>query len=162
MIHRHPAPLRNFDYIGLYYYSLTWCCFERKRLFREPDRVDLVKRQIMRASNETEIEIVAYCFMPDHLHQLVKGCSPTADCRRYMRLGKQYSGFHFSSRFNQRLWQRYGHDRVLWRDDQPRRVIRYIVENPVRAGLVDAPADYPFTGSLLHTMPDLLEWAYAW
>jgi hypothetical protein len=44
MIHRHPPPLRNFGYLGLYYYSLTWCCFERKRLFREQDRVDLGKQ----------------------------------------------------------------------------------------------------------------------
>ena len=95
MIHKHPEPLRNFDYVGMYYYSLTWCCDYRKTLFTHADRVDLVRSQLLRACGEAECELVAYTFMPDHVHQLIRGCSNTSDGRRYIRLAKQYSGFYF-------------------------------------------------------------------
>jgi len=40
-------------------------------------------------------------------------------------------------------------DHVLRRDEDLESVRRYIRENPVRAGLVDVPEDYPFSGSLV-------------
>ena len=160
MIHKHPERLRNFDYIGMYYYSLTWCCDYRKPLFRQADRVDLVRAQLLRACSETEFAIVAYCFMPDHLHQLVKGCSNTADGRRYMNLAKQYSGFYFKKAYGEKPFQKYGHDRFLRQDKDLRTIVGYIIENPVRAGLVQKVEDYPFTGSQLHTIKELMEWAY--
>jgi len=162
MIIKHPEPLRDFDYVGLYYYSLTWCCEDRQSHFSQSDRVDLVRQQFLRACGETEFEIVAYCFMPDHVHQLVHGRSLTADGRRYMKLAKQYSGFYFSKAYDQRLWQRYGHDRFLRKDEEPRTIVRYILENPVRAGLIVDPRDYPFTGSQIHTIDELFEWAYTY
>ena len=160
MIHKHPEPLRNFDYVGMYYYSLTWCCDYRKPLFTQADRVDLVRSQLLRACAETDFAIVAYCFMPDHLHQLVKGCSGAADGRRYIHLAKQYSGFYFNKAFRERPFQKYGYDRFLRHDKDPRTLVRYILENPVRAGLVARVEDYPFTGSQIHTVAELMEWAY--
>jgi putative transposase len=155
----HPAPLRNFDYIGMHYCSLTWCCYLRQTLFTQRDRVHLVRGQILRACEEAEIEIIVDCYMPDHLHQLIHGRSPTADGRKFIRKAKQYSGFHFAQQFEARLWQRFGQDRVLWNDRDIQRVVRYIIENPVRAGLAQRAQDYPFIGSHTHTLEELLKWA---
>src|SRR5688500_14827659 len=91
MIPLHPQPLRDFDYIGFYYYFLTWCCDYRQPLFTQPDHVDLVRAQFLRAENETGFASIAYCFMPDHVHKVMKACSPTADARQYIKLAKQYS-----------------------------------------------------------------------
>jgi putative transposase len=162
MIIKHPEPLRGFDYIGLNYYSITWCCDRRKPFFSNAAHVDLVRKQFLRAASETEIAIVAECFMPDHVHKLVKGCSPRADGRRYMKLAKQYSGYYFKQAYREALWQRYGHDRFLRKDDEPRTIVRYILENPVRAGLVGKVEDYPFIDSQLHTLEELIEWAYTY
>ena len=98
--------------------------------------------------------------MPDHVHQLVKGVSLEADGRRYIKLAKQYSGFYFERAFNERLWQRYGHDRFLRRDEEPRATVRYIIENPVRGGLAETVEEYPYTGSQIHSVKDLVDWAY--
>jgi REP element-mobilizing transposase RayT len=43
--------------------------------------------------------------------------------------------------FGDRLWQRYGFERVLRDDEATLDVARYILRNPVRAGLVDVPED---------------------
>lgn len=157
---KHPHPLKDFDYIGKHYYSLTWNCEAREPVFIQQDRVDLVRGQILRACREEEFEVIVDCFMPDHVHKLVRGRSSTADGKRFIKRAKQYSGFYFSQAFHQRLWQRYGHDYVV-RTFDLMRVAQYIIENPVKAGLVQRPEDYPFTGSHIYTFDELIKWAYS-
>ena len=41
------------------------------------------------------------------------------------------------------LWQRAYYDRAARKDDDIRRIARYIVANPLRAGLVQNIGDYP-------------------
>jgi REP element-mobilizing transposase RayT len=99
--------------------------------------------------------------MTDHLHLLVAGEDSDSDCLRFIARAKQYSGFYFAREFKARLWQRYGFERVLRADQATQVVARYILENPVRAGLVGRVEDYPFVGSFVHSLPELIEWAYS-
>lgn len=161
MIPLHPQPLRDFNYIGQYYYFLTWNCDCRQPLFVEADRVNLVREQFLRAEREAEFDNVAYTFMPDHVHKVIKGRTSTSDAKKYIKLAKQYSGFYHSKAFGSRLWQRYGYDRVGLRDDEPRAWVRYVIENPARRGLVEKAEDYPFSGSSIYTMKELIDFAYA-
>src|SRR6185503_12001212 len=110
------------------------------------DAVDLVLSQIQRATSEERFALIAYCFMPDHVHLLVEGQVDDSDALRLIRAAKQYSGFYFKQRFGQQLWQRYGFERTLRDDEATLSVARYILENPVRARLVRNPEDYPFSG----------------
>jgi len=81
-----------------------------------------------------------------------------SDCKRFISRAKQYSGFYYSRQYDkQQLWQRYCFERVLRSDEATRGVARYIVANPVRAGLVSQPEDYPFVGSCVVTLRELLE-----
>jgi hypothetical protein len=86
--------------------------------------------------------------------------STKCDCKRFITRTKQFSGFYFTKQFGTRLWQRYGFERVI-RDSEQTFVARYILENPVRAGLVAATEDYPFIGSFVYTLPELIASAYA-
>jgi len=99
--------------------------------------------------------------MPDHVHKLVRGRTVTADGRKFIRKAKQYSGFYFQKEFKQRLWQRYGRDDVIRDDEDPRPIAQYIIENPVRAGLVTRCDDYPFIGSQVYSREELIKWAYS-
>jgi hypothetical protein len=56
-----------------------------------------------------------------------------------------------------RLWQRYGYEHVLRNDEATMSVARYILENPVRAGLVARVEDYPFAGSCTYPLQQILE-----
>jgi hypothetical protein len=58
------------------------------------------------------------------------------------------------------LWQRYGYERVIRDSEQTFVVARYILENPVRAGLVAAIKEYPFVGSFVYTLPELIASVY--
>jgi putative transposase len=152
-----PGHLKTFDYLGLHRYSLTFCTYQRMRRFVSKSVIDLVMMQISRAAVETHFALIAYCFMPDHVHLLVEGCSDASDCKRYIARAKQYSGFHFLKEHQQRLWQRYGFEHVLRDEELSLVVARYILKNPMRAGLVRRVEDYPFVGSLVYPLTDLIE-----
>ena len=156
MLTNRPAHLKHFDYTGCHRYSLTFCSDRRRELFREEKVVNLVLSQVSRASTECEFAVIAYCFMPDHLHLLMHGLSEAAQLRRLIALAKQYSGYYYSKEFHGKLWQRYGYERTLRRDEETFAVARYIRENPVRAKLVANVRDYPFVGSLVCGLEDLL------
>jgi len=55
-------------------------------------------------------------------------------------------------------WQRYGYDHVLRDEEKTLVVARYILQNPLRAGLVKRIEDYPFVGSLEWPLEVLLDW----
>jgi len=59
--------------------------------------------------------------------------------------------------FGERLWQRYGFERTLRSEDSAVSVARYILENPVRAGLVQRIDQYEFSGSTVYTVAELVE-----
>jgi putative transposase len=152
-----PNHLKTFDYSGLHRYFLTFCTHERRRIFVTSDVVDDLLSQIQRAADAEGFAILAYCFMPDHLHILIEGEVDHADGRRFIARAKQLSGFYYSQKFRETLWQRYGFERVLRNDEATLSVARYIVENPLRAGLVAAPAEYPFSGSTRYSLKEILE-----
>ena len=151
-----PHRLRGFDYLGFYRYSLTFCTDFRARLFVEPEVVELVLSQFLRAVTEEEFSLLAYCFMPDHVHFLVQGNAESSDGHRLIKLGKQYAGYAYSQKYGCKLWQPWGFERVLRDDEATFTVARYIVENPVRAGLVKTVLDYPFVGSQVYELKDLI------
>jgi len=161
MFPKHPQPLANFNYRGAYRYFLTWCCFERQALFGDAQVVAGATTQILRAREPSGIEVVAYCFMPDHVHLLVEGVRPDADGRRFFKLARQYAGYAHSTAHSARLWQRYGYEHVVRSDQTSRAVTRYILENPVRAGLVKSVDEWPGSGAPGASLAALVEWAYA-
>ena len=156
MLTRTPGHLKAFSYVGLHRYSLTFCTDHRRHLFTKQEAVDLVLTQISRAAAEYQFEIIAYCFMPDHLHLLVEGKSDSSDCKRFMAHAKQYSGFYYSKAYRSTLWQRYGFEHVLRDEEITIVVARYILANPTRKGLVERVEDYPYVGSLVYSLADLL------
>jgi len=118
--------------------------------------VDLVLRHILRAATENRFAIIAYCFMPDHLHLLVEGKSPSSDLQQFGKYAKQYSGFSYKREHGRHLWQPSFNDRVLRSDDDTWGVARYIVENPLVAGLATRADEYPFCGSCTVSKQDVL------
>jgi len=154
----YPEHLSSFDYVGAHRYFLTFCTFERRRHFNKADHVELVCTHFAQRSAHEHFEIPAYCFMPDHVHLLVEGTQDDSDLKQFIKSAKQYSGFYFSRKTQEQLWQRYGFERVLRGEEGTWNVARYIVTNPIRSGLVDSLHEYPFWGSLTHSREELLEY----
>ena len=95
--------------------------------------------------------------MPDHLHALVEGQTDAADFLGFMHAFKQRSAFVWKRTHETIVWERGYFEHVLRDDESTVAVARYILGNPVRAGLVASPAEYPYSGSDMLQMGDLLE-----
>jgi putative transposase len=157
----YPRHLATFEYLGRFEYFLTFCTFERSRLFVTPECVGLVHEQILRACAEEGLAILAYCYMPDHVHIVVAAEHASSNLKCFVSLAKQYAGFYFRRATKQRLWQRYGYERVLRNEEERMALIRYVIQNPVRAGLVEDPLEYPFWGSSKWSREELLDYVRA-
>jgi putative transposase len=97
-----------------------------------------------------------YCFMPDHLHLIIKGETEAADTWRAMVKFKQKSGHWFAKLRPWIGWQHSFYDHVLRSDTSLHNAIVYIANNPVRLGLVRRWNDYPFIGSIGRNLQDIL------
>jgi len=113
--------------------------------------------EFLRVAEREHFAVLAYCFMPDHLHMLVEGTSDTSDLLSFVKIAKQCSGRMHVTVHGTLLWQEGYHERVLRPSEDVRSVARYVIDNPVRAGLVKTPLAYPFLGSGVWSVRDLLD-----
>ena len=63
----------------------------------------------------------------------------------FMQRAKQRSGYHGKRVVAHSVWQAGYHDRILRSEADMPAVVAYVLANPVRAGLVENPGDYPFS-----------------
>ena len=80
---------------GGYRHFLTVCTQDRRHYFTDSSVVAVTTDQFLHTATIESFEILAYCFMPDHLHALVEGLTHEADLRRFVRLAKQRAGYVF-------------------------------------------------------------------
>jgi len=86
--------------------------------------------------------------MPDHVHVIVTGTSDTSDLRKCVKLMKQRIEYAARSQFNTgHLWQTGYYERVLRSRHALETAVRYVLQNPVRAGLAKRPGDYPLSSA---------------
>jgi putative transposase len=146
---RRPARIPGFSYVGFYRYSLRFCTNGRSRIFESSATVTAALAQIRRAAHEERFGLLAYCFMPDHVHLIVEGIEDSSDLRRFVKIAKQ--------RFVRRLrteagiaavWQEGYYERVLRSDETTDTVVRYVLDNPVRAGIVTKAEHYQHSGAM--------------
>jgi len=86
--------------------------------------------------------------MPDHLHVIVVGTSSISDTLLVMERFKQRTGWWLRTNAPQFGWERSFHDRIMRNTEEYAARIRYVLNNSVRAGLVENWEDYPFTGAV--------------
>jgi putative transposase len=131
----------------------------RTALFTDVRDHDVFSRYLLAAMDRHECLVHAYVFMSNHVHLLVTPHDAGGIGRLMQSLGCRYVRY-----FN----ERHGRTGTLWEGryratlvDSDRYLLtcyRYIELNPVRAGLVSHPAEYPWSshGANAYGVPDPL------
>lgn len=70
-----------------------------------------------------------------------------SDLQRFMNNWKQRTGYEFKQRTGGSLWQESYFDHVLRDDEETNTALKYVLENPVRKGMVTKFEEYPYGGS---------------
>ncbi|MGJ4804398.1 REP-associated tyrosine transposase [Luteimonas sp. SDU82] len=125
-------------------YLLTFTTARRQPFFRGFDAGCQVSRILSAAETWPHGALLAWVLMPDHWHGLFV-LGDGEDLSRSVARAKSAPTrqWHFHSGSGP-LWAPGFHDHGLRREESLLHVARYIVLNPVRAGLVRTCADYPF------------------
>jgi REP element-mobilizing transposase RayT len=135
--------LRGRASIGGQIYLVTTATLDRAPLFTNL----YVGRIVVRTLHSQEIVVdattLAYVVMPDHLHWLVRLHSGRK-LSQVVQLVKGKSAFQINCARGIRssVWQQSFHDRAVRREENLGDVARYVVCNPLRAGLVRRLNEY--------------------
>jgi REP element-mobilizing transposase RayT len=83
-------------------------------------------------------KLYGYCVMPNHVHILLSPAESGISVGRWLQKFKSFTGHVYAKRNNGlNLWQRSAYDHICREHETAEAVLRYIVNNPVRVGLVD-------------------------
>jgi REP element-mobilizing transposase RayT len=124
--------------------------------FTTRERVDPFIQILAEARTRHNCRNWVFIFMPDHMHFVNEGTSPASDLLKMIYFFKQKTGYWLSRNTDGVAWQKDFYDHIHRQEDDLPKHIRYILENPVRKGLVTQWRDYPFAGSLDHPMDGLI------
>ena len=147
--------LEREAYLGEVVVAFTACVACRRALFQEPGIVQNFVEVLRSSAIRYASTVILFCFMPDHVHLVLRGDKPSADVWRAMVTFKQHTGFWLKKHDARTRWQKDFFDRVIRRDEDLMAELRYIALNPVRGGLVRNWADHPFLGSDAFDLADL-------
>ncbi|MBN3865841.1 transposase [Pseudomonas frederiksbergensis] len=124
-------------------YLLTAVTHLRKPVFSDWRAGRLVVDQFRQARTEGYVDSLAWVVMPDHFHWLVELQNSTLS--QLMLATKSRSAREINAYLGRsgQFWQRGFHDRAIRHEENLLTVARYIIANPLRAGLVRRVHDYP-------------------
>jgi REP element-mobilizing transposase RayT len=129
-------------------YLLTTVCARRRRLFAEFEVACAAAKVLAEPRLWRGGDLLAWVLMPDHWHGLLQ-LQDEASLSTIMQRAKANSSRELARAFafEMPVWQPGFHDRALRSDDDFGDAARYLIANPLRAGLAATLADYPFWDS---------------
>jgi putative transposase len=124
-------------------YLLTSIVHNRLSLFADWRLGRLVVSEFRNAQDQGWADSLAWVVMPDHFHWLIELKNGTLP--DLMRGTKSRSARAVNAALSRSdcLWQKGYYDQAVRREEGLKRLARYIVANPLRAGLVERIGDYP-------------------
>jgi len=119
-------------------YLVTMVTIHRQPVFAEFQAARCLVRTLHEEQRLGRASTWAYVLMPDHLHWLMQ-LGDKVDLTRCVQSVKSM----VTRQLGQPVWQAGFHDRAMRQEENLQALARYIVSNPVRAGLVKRVGDYP-------------------
>ncbi len=125
---------------------LTVCVKNRRKLL---DQVDVAAVLIDSWKSANHWLVGRYVIMPDHLHLFcAPAVQPVAPLANWVRFWKSASTRNWPKGDAKPIWQKDFFDRQLRHGESYGQKWRYLVENPVKAGLVKNWEEWPYQGEL--------------
>jgi REP element-mobilizing transposase RayT len=130
-------------------YFVTTVVYERYPVFEDFTAARILVRNLPLLEQELNVKWLAWVVMPNHFHTLLRLEGETG-LSEIMRRLKGRSARQLDQHINHagRFWQPGFYDRALRSEDDRLQIARYIVANPLRAGLVNHIGDYPHWDSV--------------
>ena len=126
-------------------YLVTAVTERREPVFADPPLARALVTEMRAIHDERHVNSLAWAVMPDHVHWLIElGSMPLPAVIQRLKSRSAIAINRITGESGARVWQRGFHDRALRQEDDLLATARYIVANPLRAGLVNRIGDYPW------------------
>ena len=130
-------------------YFVTTVTHDRRKFFTDLRLARIVISTMKQLNDEQYVKSFSWVLMPDHLHwlfQLGNGSNkfePTLSVvmKRLKAISAQRINVYLDRQGS--VWQKAFYDHGLRDGEDIQQLARYIVANPLRAGLVECIGDYP-------------------
>ena len=168
----HRKQVKHYHERG-HLHELTFSCHDRRPLLTNDAWCELLARTIDEAGIEEQVDLVAFVFMPEHVHLLINPKAPKPDLGAYLARVKR----EYSARFKQELeasgsplfkqltvqerpgkqsfrcWlEGPGYDRNVFSPEAIQASIDYIHNNPVRRGLRRNAVDWRWSSARFYLL----------
>ena len=128
--------------------SVTIAVRDREPIFTNPDIASAAVDVLRVRSTRSAIKVYGYCVMPDHVHMIIE---PSGTCDIVTFVG-QFKSLSLRQAWAHGVrgsfWQTSFWDHFLREEEALGDAVMYILNNPIRAGLVKHWREYPYSGSL--------------
>ncbi len=161
----HRKSIKHFDGQGTIH-ELTFTCFQHRCLLERDEYCKLLDESMERACERQQFERIAYVFMPNHVHLIVRAMTGESTISHFLRAIKRPFSYRLKLLLEQdhpelfeelivrqrpgvmtfRFWQEGpGYDRNITEEKSLERAIEYIHLNPVRKKLVERATDWKWS-----------------
>ena len=104
-------------------------------------------QQALHWGHTRKYQLICYCIMPNHVHLVVSLPGDAPPLARTLQSIKSYTGRTANAvlGYTGQFWQRESYDHVVRDGAELARVVAYVLNNPVKAGLVEEWPQWPYT-----------------
>lgn len=143
-----PHRLQGFNYADPNHAYFVTICARNGNPFADHRLAAEVVQSLQWLRANRGLKIYAYCLMPDHLHLLVQLGDDRQPLGGVVRAFKTWTTRQsWKLGYKRALWQARFHDHIVRRSEDGERIVAYILENPVRKGLVTEAESYRWSGT---------------
>jgi putative transposase len=120
---------------------ITISCHRHAHVLKSAEACNTLQQILEETRERHGFHIVGYVFMSNHIHLLMSEPEVTALSTAIQVLKQRFS----RTRGEEFVWEPRYHDFNVFSHDKKVEKLRYMHRNPVKAGLVDRPEDYPWS-----------------
>ncbi len=148
---KHQLEQNSYYYSKFEEYDKELANFKSLDFSLNDPEISIILRNAFHYYDGKSYELHAYCIMHNHIHAIIRPLKNVIN--EYQKFGsivrsyKSYTARKINKVLNKtgQIWNGYYFDRVIRDIDSYSRIIQYIRMNPVVAGLVESPEDWPDT-----------------
>ena len=136
--------------VPYYPHHITQRGNRRQQVFFNDEDYRAYIELLTRARHKADVEILAYCFMPNHVHLVVTPHDENGLCLFFSEAHRHYTRrVNFREGWRGHLWQERFHSFVM-DESYLLNTVKYVEMNPVRAKLCVYPDDWTWSSVHAH------------
>ena len=149
------TPKRKISPTGIYH--ITMRGINKQNIFETKEDFEKFLEILRKYESICDFKLLGYCLMNNHVHLIIKvGSMPLG--RIFQHISPSYV-YYFNNKYKRvgSLFQSPFKSRPILTDNQLLIVLRYVHQNPVKAGICKEPKDYQYSSFNNYFANDLID-----